>query len=188
MSLIRKDRIWPVIVVVVLGSYVTFGLVAARVASHDPNFAIEPDYYRKAVTWDSSLAQGRRSAALGWRLTPTLGAVGGPNAELAFAITDSAGAPLEGAQVSVEARQVAHADDVVRGTLAPREPGVYASRLPLTRSGLWEIRIAATRGREQYAATVRLDASIAGIATVVSERPGDAPADRLAAGAATPVP
>ena len=28
-----------------------------RIANDDPSFAIEPDYYRKAVTWDSTLAQ-----------------------------------------------------------------------------------------------------------------------------------
>lgn len=182
MSLIRKDRIWPVIIVLVLGGYVTFGLVAARIASHDPNFAIEPDYYHKAVTWDSSLAQGRRNAALGWRLTPTLGVVGGPSVELAFAIRDATGLPVEGVRLSVEARPVAHADDMVRATLDARDAGVYAARLPITRAGLWEIRIVATRGEERYTETMRLDASTARMATVVDARPGDAPADRLAAG------
>lgn len=182
MSLIRKDRIWPVIVVCVLGAYVTFGIVAARIASHDPNYAIEPDYYRKAVTWDSTLAQGRENVALGWRVTPSLGAVGGSLTTLALQLRDSAGGPVTGAQLSVEARQVAHADDVVRATLHADRAGGYVAEMPLARAGLWEIRVVATRGAERFATSVRLDASPSAMATVVDARPGDALASRVNAG------
>lgn len=175
MSLIRKDRIWPVIVVLVLGAYVTFGIVAARLASNDPNHAIEPDYYRKAVTWDSAMAQERENVALGWQVTPTLGPVGGPLTTFALALRDSARGPVAGAQVSVEARQVAHAEDVVRATLLADSAGVYVARMPFVRAGLWEIRVLATRGSERFATSVRMDASRAAAATVVDARPGDAP-------------
>lgn len=188
MSVMRKERIWPTIVVVVLVAYVTFGIVAARVASHDPSYAVEPDYYQKAVTWDSTLARERESAALGWRITPTLGAVGGPNAELAFVLRDSTGGPVSGAHLSVEARQVAHADDVVSASLRAGDAGVYAASVPLVRAGLWEIRVVATRGTEHFTTSVRMDASTAAPATVVDERPGDAPAERVNAGTARSVP
>jgi len=182
--IIRKDRIWPTIIVTVLGGYIVFGLVAARVASHDPNFAIEPDYYRKAVAWDSALAQARRSAALGWRLIPTLGPTGdGTAALLAFNVRDSAGAIVMDAHVSVEARQVAHADDLVRATLAMRDDGAYAAQLPLARPGLWEFRVVATRGADRFATSVRMDASTTAIARVVEERPGDPSTARAKAGA-----
>jgi nitrogen fixation protein FixH len=181
---IRKDRVWPTIVLTVLGGYVAFGLIAARVASHDPNFAIEPDYYRKAVAWDSTLAQARRSAALGWRLTPTLGPIGdGTAAPLAVDLRDSTGAVVAGARVSVEARPIAHADDVVRATLTARDDGAYATRLPLERAGLWELHVDATRGADRYETTVRMDASATTMAKVVTERPGDPLAARLKAGA-----
>lgn len=175
MSLIRKDRIWPIIVVLMLGAYVTFGVVAARLASNDPNYAIEPDYYRKAVTWDSTMAQARENVALGWQVTPTLGPVGGPLTAFALELRDSARGPVTGAQVSVEARQVAHAEDVVRATLHADSAGTYVARMPLVRAGLWEIRVVATRGATRFATSVRMDASLTAAATVVNARPGDAP-------------
>ena len=166
-----------------LSAYVVFGLFAARVASHDPNFAIEPDYYRKAVGWDSTLAESRRSALLGWRLRPALGAIdAGTGALLTFELRDSAGAPVGGATIAVEARQVAHADDVLRATLTGRADGAYSAQLPLTRPGLWELRVVATRGTDRFAANVRLDASATAPATVIDERPGDPLAARLKAG------
>lgn len=182
--IIRKDRIWPTIVVTVLGVHVVLGLVAARVASHDPSSAIEPDYYRKAVAWDSTLAQGRRSAALGWRLIPTLGPTGdGTAALLAFEFRDSHGALVKEAHVSVEARQIAHADDLVRATLAVRDDGAYAAQLPLARPGLWEFRVLATHGADRFATSVRMDASTTAVAKVVEERPGDPSTASVKAGA-----
>lgn len=181
--IIRKDRVWPTIVLAVLGGYVAFGLIAARVASHDPNFAIEPDYYRKAVAWDSTLAQARRSAALGWRLTPTLGSISEGAAPFTVDLRDSTGAVVMDARVSVEARPIAHADDVVRATLTARDDGAYATRLPLGRAGLWELHVDATRGADRYETTVRMDASATAMAKVVTERPGDPLAARLKAGA-----
>lgn len=182
MSLMRKEHVWPTIIVLVLGGYVAFGITAARIASHDPNYAIEPDYYQKAVTWDSTLKQGRENVALGWHVTPALGAVGGALTELALELRDSAGGPVSGALLSVEARQVAHAEDVVRATLHATSAGRYVASMPLARAGLWEIRVVATRGAQRFATSVRMDASRGASATVVSARPGDPLAARVNAG------
>ena len=172
--LIRKDRIWPTIIVVVLGGYVTFGIIAARIATHDPNFAVESDYYGKAVRWDSTLAQNRRNIALGWHIAPTLGAVGrGHAARLELDVRDSAGARVEDAQVSIEMRQVAHASDVVRATLRPDSAGDYAADLPLGRAGLWEMRLVATRGSDRFDTSLRMDASESANASIIDSRPGD---------------
>ncbi|MES2176691.1 MAG: FixH family protein [Gemmatimonadota bacterium] len=183
MAIIRKERIWPLIVISVLSGYVTFGLVAARIASNDPNRGIEADYYRKAVTWDSSLARSRRSEALGWRLVPALSAITGSVATLRLELRARDGAPVDGAAVSLEGRQVAHADDVVRARLDARGGGAYDAPLPLARAGLWEFRIVATRGAERFATDVRLDASLTTSGSLIESRPGDPPVDRLKAGA-----
>ena len=181
--IIRKDRIWPTIIVGMLSVYVAFGLIAARIASHDPNFAIEPDYYHKAVMWDSTLALSRRSAALGWRLIPTLGPIGeGSKAPLAFEVLDSLNGFVTNAHVSVEARQVAHAEDVTSAILSEHGDGEYVAQLPLARPGLWEFRVVATRGPDRFATTLRMDASTTGDAQVVAERPGDPSPSRAQAG------
>ena len=36
----------------------------AVVASRDPSFAVEPDYYRKSLEWDATAAQARASKPL----------------------------------------------------------------------------------------------------------------------------
>ncbi len=182
--LIGKSRLWPVLIVTTLVIFVTFTLLAARVASHDPHFAIEPDYYGKAIAWDSTLAEQRRAAALGWRLTPALGPVSaGRGAPLVLTLSDSLGAPITGASIAVEARQVAHADDVVRLTLTQGADARYTAALPLARSGLVELRIVATRASDRFSTSIRLDASATSMARVVDARPGDASPARLRAGA-----
>ena len=181
--IIRKDRIWPTAVVAVLAIYVAFGLIAARIATHDPNFAVEPDYYQKSVMWDSSAAQSRRSDALAWRLTPTLGPVGnGVPSTLTFDVRDAAGSIVKDAHVSVEARQVAHAEEVTRATLSERADGDYAANVSLMRPGLWEFRVVATRGADRFATTVRMDASTSADARLIEDRPGEASAASLKAG------
>ncbi|MEZ4456629.1 MAG: FixH family protein [Gemmatimonadales bacterium] len=40
--------------------------------------AVEPDYYQKAVDFDSTMAQARRNASLGWRVDAALDAAWHP--------------------------------------------------------------------------------------------------------------
>jgi nitrogen fixation protein FixH len=181
--LLRRDRIWPAIIVSVLLGNVTLGIVLMRVANSDPHFAIEPDYYRRAVGWDTTQAQARQNLALGWQLQPTLGAVGGGEVPLTLLLTDAAGGPLDGASVSVEARAVAHANEVFVANLLPTGvAGAYTAGLPVARTGLWEIRVVAIRGDARLTAQLRLDARRDGPAVLVTDRPGLADPDRVAAG------
>lgn len=173
---IPKHRIWPTIIIAVLVIDVAVGFVLMRVANSDPHAAVEPDYYQKAVDWDSTMAQARRNAALGWQVKPALGAISAAHdANLELGIVDGTGAMVRGAVVEVEAVQVAHAEEVVRGQLAEGgDSSGYSARLPFGRPGLWEVRIVATRGSDRYTADLRLDASRTGMAAVVTARPGDA--------------
>lgn len=181
--LIRRDRIWPAIIITVLLGNVTLGIVLMRVANSDPHFAIEPDYYRRAVGWDTTQAQARQNVALGWQVHPILGAVGGGDVPLTLTLTDAAGAPLDGASVSVEALAVAHANEVLVANLLPTGvAGTYTAALPVAREGLWEFRVVAIRGEARLTAQLRFDARRDGPALIVTERPGAADPDRVAAG------
>jgi nitrogen fixation protein FixH len=175
--LIRKERIWPTIIISVLVLDVAVGFAMMRLASDDPHAAIESDYYRKAVTWDSTMAQVGRNAALGWTIQPSLGAIT-PRREapLTLHLRDRSGAPVTDATILIEAVQVAHAGEIVHGTLTGAGDSGYATSLPMTRPGLWELRVIATRGSDRFTADLRLNASTTGDAVVVTERPGDAPA------------
>ena len=181
--LIPKERIWPAIIIGALAANVVFGIVLARVANRGSSLAVEPDYYTKAVQWDSAVAEARRSSALGWHVSPALTAVGDEQgAVLSLAMRDAAGAPIIGAVVRVEARQVAHADENLVATLVADDPGAYRAALPMVRAGLWEVRVDATRGAEHFTTMLRLDASRSGAGVVVTERPGDPIPERVTAG------
>jgi nitrogen fixation protein FixH len=175
VALIRKDRIWPTIIVASLASFVGLSLLLARVAERDRHFAVESDYYTKAVGWDSTMAQAGRNTALGWQVVPRLGAVRpGVSDTLVFELRDRFGAPIRDAEVSVEAMPVAYADQVVRANLrASAEPGRYAASVAMSRAGLWELRVSALRGSDRFTANLRIDASAEHDAVVIDARPGE---------------
>ncbi len=182
--LLRKERIWPAIIIAVLVVDVAVGFVMMRVAADDPHAAIEPDYYHKAVTWDSTLAQSQRNRALGWTLEASLGAISPRHeAPLTLRLSDASGEAVTGATLQVQAMQVAHAGEIVHATLTAAGDGGYVADLPMTRPGLWELRIVATRGSDRFTADLRLDASTTGMAHAVLARPGDAPSRKV-----TPAP
>jgi len=148
---------WPISLAGVLAATVAANIWVAVIANDDPSFAIEPDYYRKAVEWDTTLAQGRHNASLGWRLTPTMGAIAADGSTLLSAqLTDSAGSAISGAVVRVIALAVARASDVHDVTLAPSGAGTYAVRLDARRAGEWELRFDATRGGEHFTQVSRV--------------------------------
>jgi nitrogen fixation protein FixH len=146
MSLLAPSVRWPLGIAAILGATVAANLVVMRVATDDPSFAVEPDYYRRAVGWDTTMAQARASAALGWRVTPEVAPlVSGAPAMVTLAIVDRDGAPLTGAAVTVEALFNARANDRHAATLTEVAPGRYAAPLPLAWVGVWELRVQVRR-------------------------------------------
>jgi nitrogen fixation protein FixH len=138
---------WPLGIAAILGATIAGNVAVMRVAGDDPSFAVEPDYYRRAVAWDTTMAQARASAALGWRVTPAVAPlVAGAPATVTLAITDRDGAPLTGATVAVEALFNARANDRHTATMAEVAPGRYAAPLPLAWAGEWELRVQVRRG------------------------------------------
>ncbi|MBK7594024.1 MAG: FixH family protein [Gemmatimonadetes bacterium] len=172
-----KERIWPTMITAALLGNVVLGVVLVRLAGGDRHFAVESNYYQKAIGWDSTMAQDGRNAALGWVVSPSLGAVrAGGRDTLVVTLHTAAGEPVIGAAVTLEAMPIAYAGEVARATLmATGEPGEYATAGLINRAGLWELRLAAVRGTDRFTENLRLDASTTAVATVVTARPGDAP-------------
>lgn len=157
----RRGWLWPIglaaLLVVSAGVNVVFMIIANR----DPSFAVEPDYYRKALAWDETMAQEARNRALGWALDVRAEpASQRGRLRLVIRLADSAGSALDGAAVTVEALHGARAADVLTGTLAPAGPGLYAAEMPLRRAGLWELRFRAARGDDVF--TRRLSTDLPG--------------------------
>lgn len=154
----RRGALWPIGIATVLGLTVAANLWVYTVATGDPSFVIEPNYYAKAIAWDSTLAQAERNEKLGWRLTPALGAfTPARGALLTVTLTDAAGADIENAVVTVSALYVARAATVVTDTL-PADGAGYSTTIDVRHSGQWELRFDVTRGTEHFTSMSRLDA------------------------------
>ena len=133
------------------------GLLAmASIAQRDPGFALEADYYERAVRWDRQQAQWAENARLGWHLTaePRLVPEG---VELRVVVTAGTGERLAAAAVNVEAFANARAGDVRRLSLEPAADGSYRARLGRARPGLWEFRFVVVHDGRRFAETLRAD-------------------------------
>ena len=149
---------WPVGIVAVLllssGGQIWF----ATVASQDKSFAVEGDYYDKAVHWNDELAQRRENAQLGWRVTPTLRlGTGNGDGSIVITLRDSSGAPITGATVTVLAMHNARANRQLFATLIDSGAGEYRAPLAAERPGEWELRFTVKRGEERFTISERVD-------------------------------
>lgn len=129
------------------------------IAKADPAFAVEPDYYQKAVTWDATMEQQRLNASLGWQATGMLAlAAPGTPGRVSVSLVGPGGTPLTDAVVSVEAMHNARASQRYEASLTPDGAGGYAAPLDAHRPGEWEVRVTATRGSERFTQSLRIQA------------------------------
>lgn len=148
---------WPAGLAALLVGSAGANVALVVITSRDASFAVEPDYYAKALAWDETMAQQARNEALRWSLgidvEPT-----GERGRMAVVVrlSDGAGAPLPGARIEVEALHNARANRLLTAVLEPRGPA-YATVMPLARPGLWEFRVRVTRGPEVFTATIMRD-------------------------------
>ena len=155
----KRGAWWPIGVSVALATTVAANLWVMRIANDDPSFAIEQDYYRKAIAWDSTLAQGRESARLCWHLTPRMGPIAPDGrSRLTADLRDATGAPIVGAVVRVTALYVGRASDVHEATLTPSGAGEYATELDARHAGQWELRFDVRAGSAHFTEVARVEA------------------------------
>ena len=94
----RADRLWPTALITVLVLTVALNIYVYRISNGAGAPVVEPDYYHKAVTWDSTLAEDRASDALAWKLDARVGNLDARGrAALSASLEDSKGEPLRGA-------------------------------------------------------------------------------------------
>lgn len=158
----KHGRGWPIAVGAILLVTVAANLAALYVADDDPSFAIEADYYQKAVHYDDQMTQELRNERLGWRLTPTIAPLARSGAVVTVRLTDAHGVPLTGVRLRVAALFNARANDVLDATLVPQRDSDYTGRLPMHHAGEWELRFEAVRGGQRFTAVRRVDVALAG--------------------------
>jgi hypothetical protein len=138
----------------------------AYVAIDDPHFALEPDYYDKAVHWDRSQAEQRASATTGLQLQlngPLVTAADG-SVKVEVRVTDRHASPFPAAHVELQAFPNAYAGQVQNLTLRETEPGVYVGQLARSALGLWELRFELTRDALRFREVRRVDVAKGGSA------------------------
>jgi hypothetical protein len=155
----RQGRFWAFVPVVLLVASVGGVGSLVAIAVRDPGFALEKNYYERAVHWDREREQVATNERLGYGVALSLrDATDGP--ELEVGITDRAGVPLPGAVVTVEAFANARSGErrVLRLVAGP--DGLYRAPLGSARAGLWEFRIDVLAGSERFTRVVRADVTL----------------------------
>lgn len=147
---------WPLAITAVLVGQMAFGIWMAHVANDDPHFAVEPNYYAKAINWDATMAQSRADKALGWKSAAAITRAAGTSATLHLTLTDSTGALVHADSVTVTALAIAHSLRVNAMTLKPDATG-YAAPLAVAGTGLWEVEVRAVRGADVFTSTLRTE-------------------------------
>ncbi len=150
---------WPIGVTAILTATVVANLVVMRIANNDPSFSVEPDYYKKAVFFDSTMAQAQRNLDLGWHAESFVDSiVSGQPTRLRVVMRDQAGRPLPGAVVQATVLFNARANERTMAVLRDEGAGVYSAALPINVPGEWEIRVNATRDTSRFESTARVTA------------------------------
>jgi len=141
----RRFARWPMIVVGLLFLNITITGALVAYANTDSSYAVEPEFYQKALAWDQTQAQMGQNARLSWvaagDVSPRQDAAG--LRSLHLLLRDRDARPITGATVRIEAFHQARSGQRLRTELKDAGDGSYLASLPLSRPGLWEVRLIA---------------------------------------------
>ena len=151
-----NGRLWALFPVALLGSSLIGLGTMASIATRDLSFALERDYYQRAVRFDEEQAQQSENQRLAYELTLDVGG-SGDEAVIVATLTTKQGAPLPNATLRADAFANARAGDVRELAFRRVADGSYRSELAHATPGLWEFRCAVTNGNERFTTVVRRD-------------------------------
>ncbi len=146
----KSGAVWPMAIVGVLGLTVIANVFLWRAANAPGTNDLEPDYYRRALAWDSTQTARVKSASLGWRAQAAIGLAGAGGEELHVTLTAHDGAPIVGAEVQVLGVHNLDPAHPVHWTLVEQPDGRYAAPVHLPHTGRWELRVNAARGDDRF--------------------------------------
>jgi nitrogen fixation protein FixH len=162
----RKSARWALMPIGLLASSTLGVSWMAAVAIRDPNFALEPDYYQKALHWDQTQAQAADNQRLAYQFSAprviVLDKAG--QASVGITIKDRDGHPVSGGRVTAEAFPNAYSDELTTLTFVEQEPGSYVASLKVAHPGLWELRVSMNADGNHATAVLRCDLLHAGAA------------------------
>lgn len=140
----RSGLGWALAPFLILGGGLAGLGVMTALAVDDPSFALERDYYRKAVELDAQRAQEGRNRELGWEVYVESVPDGADNELLVTLLGGQRGIDgpelLDDARITAEVFHNARAADIQDIELAPVGEGKYRGQITNVRPGLWELR------------------------------------------------
>lgn len=152
----RKKRVdtyrWPVILISLLASQVVLMVALLYLANSNPSFAVEQDYYQKAMAWDEHAAQVATNQRLGWRAVIDVSdkADFRGNRELTCTLADAQGFGIADAKVELVGFPHARASERINGELHFAGDGQYRGAVRMRRGGKWEFRLRVERGTDVF--------------------------------------
>jgi len=146
---------WPAVIIGALALHVVVSLVTVWVATSNPSYAVEENYYQKAIHWDDKRAQDGRNIALGWKIAFDVvrSETAGQPATLELRLTDRSENPLPAAGVAVEAFHNTRAGEILRARMVTGHDGRCSAPLAVHRTGVWEFRFVVERGADRFTHT-----------------------------------
>ena len=156
---IPKGAFWPAMVVGLLLMNVAVVGVTVVLATRDPSFAVEANYYDKAVAWDDYARRQVASEALGWTAVAMVSRDEAAPGQRAVCITlhDAQGAPVEGALVEAVVFHNARAGDREFLRLSETGAGLYEGTARRRRDGVWVVEVTARRAGDEFFAETRAE-------------------------------
>jgi hypothetical protein len=149
-----RGRMWPWIVVALLVFMASMMGVLFWKATGDPTHVVEPDYYNKAMKWDSTAAVRDESVRAGWTVKLDFRPVPGemlaeagadvPNTLVVVQLKDSTGKALTDVAVHLRAYFSARADRIFEADMQAMGQE-FGAAFRLGPPGLWEFEVQARR-------------------------------------------
>lgn len=156
----KPGMAWPIGITAILATSVVGNLIMMRVANNDPSFAVEDNYYQRAVNFDTTMHQQGRSDALGWSAAVSIGGVSSGSGVLRVQLHDRNAAAITADSVIAVAFFNARANDRTRLLLVHESAdsaGIYQHAITAAHAGQWEVQVDAWRGREHFVTSARVE-------------------------------
>ncbi len=134
--------LYPGMVLALLLMSFTFATITIIKSVGDRSFAVEPDYYAKAINYDDVIDQHARNAELGWKLEAprTIDRDDSGSVVWTATVSDQHGEPIENASIEIEAFGKLRSKERFAISGKPVSPGVYHATMEITTIGAWELR------------------------------------------------
>ncbi|MGH1346030.1 MAG: FixH family protein [Nannocystales bacterium] len=140
----RARRFWiSFILMFFVGQGVLWTFALDKVLN-DPSHAVVEQYDDYENRWDAAQAERSVNAALGWQAQ-----LSADSERLVVKLTDALGRPVD-ADVTAKVFHKARAAEKQEVAFTTTEPGLLVTELDLQRSGMWRVRLTATRGDDTF--------------------------------------